>query len=115
MHLLADENFNNQILRGLARRVPNATIIRIQDTEITGKPDTTVLAWAVQHNYILLTYDVNTLRGYFYDRVNVGLPVPGVFLIHASKPIGEIIDALELILVASEESEWQGAIHYLPF
>jgi hypothetical protein len=73
------------------------------------------LEWAAQHDYIVLTHDVNTMRGYFYDRVNAGLPTSGLFLVHGTKPVGEVIDTLELILLASEEDEWSGKIRYLPF
>jgi hypothetical protein len=115
MRFLADENFNNDILRGLERRVPDVDVTRIQDTELAGAPDTRILEWAAQHNYIVLTHDVNTMRGYFYERVTTELPVPGLFLVHGTKPVGEVIDTLELILLASEEDEWQGEIRYLPF
>lgn len=114
MRFLADENFNNEILRGLQRRVADVEIIRIQDTALAGEPDTLILEWAAQHNYIVLTHDINTMRGYFYERVEAGLPVPGLFLIHGSKPIGDVIDSLELILLASKPEEWQGEIRYLP-
>jgi hypothetical protein len=114
MRFLADENFNNEIIRGLERRVPNVDITRIQDTELAGKPDTLILEWATRHDYIVLTHDVNTMQGYFYERINADLPVPGLFLVHGTKPVGEVIEALELILLASEEYEWQGEIRYLP-
>lgn len=115
MRFLADENFNNEILRGLERRVSDVDITRIQDTELAGKSDTLILEWAAQHDYIVLTHDVNTMRGYFYDRVNAELPTPGLFLVHGTKPVGEAIDTLELIVLASEEDEWAGEIRYLPF
>jgi hypothetical protein len=115
MRFLADENFNNEILRGLERRVPDVDITRIQDTELAGEPDTLILEWAAQHDYIVLTHGVNTMRGYFYDRVNAELPTPGLFLVHGTKSVGEVIDTLELILLASEEDEWSGEIRYLPF
>ena len=115
MRFLADENFNNEILRGVRRRVPDADITRIQDTELAGEPDTRILEWAAQYGYIVLTHDISTMRGYFYERVNVDLPVPGLFLIHGTKPVGEVIDTLVLILLASDESEWAGEIRYLPF
>lgn len=114
MRFLADENFNNEILRGLERRIPKVDIARVQDTELAGEPDTLVLEWAVQNDFIVLTHDVNTMRGYFYERVNAELPVPGLFLVHGTKPVGEVIEALELIVLASEENEWQGEIRYLP-
>jgi hypothetical protein len=115
IRLLADENFNDDILRGVRRRVPIADITRVQDTELATKPDPLILEWAVQHGFILLSHDVNTMRGYFYDRVKAGLPVPGLFLIRGTAPIGAVIETLELILLASDESEWQGEIRFLPF
>ena len=114
IHLLADENFNNEIIRGLKRRIPQADITRVQDTELAGQEDTIVLEWASQHNYIVLTHDVNTMRGYFYERIEAGLSVPGLFLVQANKPVGEIIDSLELIILASDATEWEGQIHFLP-
>lgn len=114
IRFLADENFNNEIIRGVKLRVPNAEITRIQDTTLAGEPDSFILEWAAQHNYIVLTHDVNTMRGYFYERVNANLPVPGLFLVHGLKPVGEVIDSLELILLASQEEEWQGKIRFLP-
>nr|WP_309745308.1 DUF5615 family PIN-like protein [Chamaesiphon sp. OTE_20_metabat_361] len=54
LKLLADENFDNTILRGLLRRQPDIDIIRVQDTEFYGANDPTVLAWAAQENRILL-------------------------------------------------------------
>lgn len=114
MRLLADENFNNLILRGLKQVVPDADITRVQDTEMAGKPDPLVLEWAEKHGFIILTHDIKTMRADYYARVRDGLPVPGVFLIHNTKPVGDVIDALELILLASDESEWMGEIRYVP-
>lgn len=114
MRFLADENFNNEILRGLRRRIPSVEIVRVQDTEMEGYPDQQLLDWAAKHDYLILSHDVNTMRGYFYDRVKAELPVPGLFLVHGSQPIGAVIDSLALIVSASESSEWEGAIHFLP-
>lgn len=114
MNFLADENFNNDILRGVWRRLPSASFTRVQDTEIAGADDPRVLEYAVEQGYLVLTHDVNTLRGFFYDRVTADLPVPGVLLVPKQTPIGRIIDDLELIILASELSEWNGKITYLP-
>lgn len=115
MRLLADENFNNEILRGLRRRIPDADLTRVQDTHLAGEPDLLILAWAAENNFIVVSHDVNTMRGKFYERMNAELPVPTLFLINATKPIGEIIDDLELILSASTYEEWEGQLWYLPF
>ena len=55
--LVADENFNNDILRGLLRRKPELDIVRIQDVGLSGASDPTVLEWAAEQNRVLLTHD----------------------------------------------------------
>jgi len=114
MKFLADENFNNDILRGIWRRIPDVRFTRVQDTEIAGADDPRVLEYAAEQGYIVLSHDVNTLRGYFYDRIIAEQPAPGLFLVHKQTPIGEVIDALELIILASDESDWQGQVTYVP-
>lgn len=87
----------------------------MQDTPIAGQDDVRLLEYAAERGYILLTHDVNTIRGYFYDRVAAGLPVPGVLLVHKQIPVRRVVDALELIILASNESDWSGRITYVPF
>ena len=44
--LASDENFNNDIVRGLLRRNPGLDIARIQDVGLSGADDPTILEWA---------------------------------------------------------------------
>ncbi len=44
--LAADENFNNDIVRGLRRRATDLDIVRIQDVGLAAADDPTVLEWA---------------------------------------------------------------------
>lgn len=115
MKFLADENFNNDILRGVWRRIPDASFTRVQDTEIAGADDPRVLEYAAEHEYIVLTHDVNTMRGYFYNRVKEKLSLPGLFTVHKHTPVGRVVDALEPIILASDESEWMAKATYIPF
>ncbi|GIL11326.1 MAG: hypothetical protein BroJett038_00460 [Chloroflexota bacterium] len=64
MRFAADENFNNDVLRGLRRLHPEIDVIRIQDSEVYGADDPTVLEWAAREGRILLTYDRNTMTKY---------------------------------------------------
>jgi hypothetical protein len=43
MKFLADENFDNTIIRGLERRQVDIEIVRVQDIGLSGKDDPTVL------------------------------------------------------------------------
>jgi predicted nuclease of predicted toxin-antitoxin system len=78
MKFLADENFNNDILRGVWRRIPDASFTRVQDTEIAGADDPRVLEYAAEQGYIILSHDVNTMRGYFYRSHYSGTTRAGV-------------------------------------
>jgi predicted nuclease of predicted toxin-antitoxin system len=64
MKLLADENLDNTIIRGLLRRNPIIDILRVQDVGLSGVDDPAVLAWAADDNRILLTHDVATITRY---------------------------------------------------
>ena len=79
LRLAVDENFNNDIVRGLLRRKPELDIVRIQDIGLSGADDSTVLKWAARENRVLLTHDVTTITRYAYERVQAGQHMPGVF------------------------------------
>lgn len=74
LRLAADENLNNDLLRGLLRRQPDLDIMRIQDAGLRGAADPDVLAWAASENRLLLTHDVTTITRYAYERVDPASP-----------------------------------------
>jgi len=43
LKLLADENFDNTIVRGFLRRRTNIDIVRVQDVGLSGEDDPTIL------------------------------------------------------------------------
>lgn len=43
VRLLADENFNNAVLKGLRAALPDLDVIRVQDTVMYQAPDPDVL------------------------------------------------------------------------
>jgi len=114
LRLAADENLNNDILRGLLRRRPDLDIIRAQDVGLSGADDSAVLAWAAGERRVLLTHDVTTLTVLAYARVLAGLPMPGVFEISRSVPVARAIEDILLLAEYSVEGEWEGQVHYLP-
>jgi hypothetical protein len=114
LRFAADENLNNDLVRGLLRRVPVLDIVRIQDTELSGADDPTVLAWTAREQRILLTHDVATITRYAYDRIRANQPMPGVFEISRQVAIRTVIEDLLLLAETSLENEWEGQILYLP-
>lgn len=114
MRFLADENFNNRILKGLRRDLPDIDIIRVQDTEIYQAPDTEVLTWAAENGCILLTHDVRTIPRFAYDRVKAGLPMPGVIKVPRNFPIGQAIEELAVLLGAGAPEDFDNQIKHIP-
>lgn len=113
LRFVADENFNNRIVRGLLRRKPDLDIVRIQDVGHSGAEDEAVLAWSAQEGRILLTHDTATLTRYAYERVQASLRMPGVFEVSDTIPIGTAIDDILLVAECSLPGEWEGQVHYL--
>ena len=112
---LADENFNNDILRGLRIREPRIGLVRVQDVGLKGQPDHEILEWAAGNNRIILTHDVSTFTKYAYERVERGERMPGVFEVNARSPIGIIVEDLRILALCSLTDEWEGQVRYLPF
>jgi hypothetical protein len=111
---LADENFNNDVVRGIFRQNPTIDLIRAQDVGLSSTPDPIILEWCAKEGRILLTHDVATMTRYAYERVVAELPMPGVIEITRQVPIGLVIEELLIIAECSEANEWEGQVSYLP-
>lgn len=46
LRLLADENFNDDIVRGLLLRQSDLDIVRVRDVGLAGADDPDILGWA---------------------------------------------------------------------
>ena len=114
VRFLADENFNNNILRGLLRRNPDCDVVRVQDVGLYGAPDPEILDWAAQEERILLTHDVATMTAHAAVRLRAGKPVAGVLEVRRSVPMKQVIEELLLIFECSAMSEWCAQIRYIP-
>jgi hypothetical protein len=64
LSLLADENLDANILRGVLRRFDGIDVVRVRDIVLTGGDDPTVLAWAAEQGRVLITHDVETVTRY---------------------------------------------------
>ncbi|MFN3761658.1 MAG: DUF5615 family PIN-like protein [Anaerolineae bacterium] len=114
LRLAADENFNNDIIRGLLRRRPDLDIVRIQDVGLSGADDPEILEWAAKEGRVLLTHDAATITRHAYERVQAGKRMPGVFEVSRKVPLGVAIEDILLIAECSLEGEWEGQVRYLP-
>ena len=111
---LADENFNNDILRALFRASRDLDIVRAQDVGLTGTGDEVLLAWAADQNRVLLTHDVSTITAHAYRRIMKGEPMPGVFEVSCRVSIRAAVEDIVLLSECSNPGEWEGQVRYLP-
>lgn len=114
LRFLADEDFNNRVLRGLLAQRPDLDIVRVQDTELSGTSDPVVLAWAAREGRILLTHDKSTMINHARSRIKAGAPMPGLCAFEKNTAIKKAIDHFLVMLGASLDGEWENQIRYVP-
>ncbi len=114
VRFLADEDFNNDLLRALGRRRPQVDVVRVQDVGLSGRPDPAVLAWAAEHGRVLLTHDVATLVAHAFARLGAGDAMAGVLVAPQAAPAVAVVDDLELIDAAGEPDDCASRVIFLP-
>ena len=114
LRLLADENFNGDIVRGLLLRQPDLDIVRAQNVGLAGGDDPDVLAWAAENNRIVLTHDRATMSDYAYERVAAGEEMAGVFILNDRFPVGRAIEEILLMVACTQQTEWIGRAVHVP-
>ena len=114
LRFLVDEDFDNNIVRGMLRRLPSLDSVRAQDVGLSGALDPRVLEWAAEEGRVLLTHDVSTMTAHAYARISSDLPMPGVFAVSQLAPIGQVIEDLLLLAECSLPGEWEGQVRYVP-
>ena len=111
---LADHDLNEHLVRGVVRREPAIEFIRARDIGMHERSDAEVLAYAAEHQMIVISHDVNTMPANAYTRIRAGTPVAGLLMVKQSDPVGMVIDDLILLWSASEADEWQNVVGFLP-
>jgi predicted nuclease of predicted toxin-antitoxin system len=115
LRLLADENVNQNLVRGVLRRRSQFDLVRAHVVGLSEATDPEILAWAAKEERVLLTHDVNTMTRFAIDRIKRGEPMAGVFIVHQeSGVLSTIIDDLLLLDECSDTLEWSAQILYLP-
>ena len=112
MRLLLDENFDNDLMRGLLARSPEFNIIRAQDV-IQGVSDSRVLQWAAEDERILLTHDMNSMPEHCQNRWDDGLSISGLIYVEQIIPIGHAIERILAILDDSDQIDWVDRVEYV--
>ena len=111
---LADENINAAIISGLLLRLPQLDITTVQAEGLAGAGDPEILAWAAQHDRLLLTHDKKTIPPFVYERLARGEPVAGVIEIADRASLNQVIEDILLIAQCSVPGEHRSMIVRVP-
>jgi hypothetical protein len=114
VRFLADADLNRAIVVGVLRREPCIDFLTAQAAGLRGMNDSQVLALAADHQRVLVSHDVGTMPAHFRKFRGAGKQNSGVFLIPQNLDVGTAIDELLLIWLASEASEWEDRLEWLP-
>lgn len=114
VRFLADADLNKAIVNGVLRREPSLDFLTAQAAGLRRMTDPEVLVLAAQQRRVLVSHDVGTMPAHLRVFRSAGKLSAGVFVVPQSLDIGTAIDELLLIWLASEASEWENRLEWLP-
>ncbi|NOT47924.1 MAG: DUF5615 family PIN-like protein [Acidobacteria bacterium] len=114
IRILLDQNFDQNIVRGLLDRLPDLDLVHTEHLGIKRFTDDKVLEFAANEGRIVFTHDSKTFPGFAYARIGSGERMCGVIVVPKRMSLKKAIDELELLLLCLADSEWEGAVLRLP-
>ena len=112
--LATDEDVTGSIITGLRLRLPNLDFVRVQEVGLGHTPDPDILEWAAANGRILVTQDASTMVGHAWDRVNRGLPMPGLIVRGSGVTVRQAIDELAVAACCGDPDDFKDKVIFLP-
>src|SRR5262245_32648094 len=112
---LADEDLRGSIVRATRRLSPTIEIATIVEQGGEAASDDEVLELAWQNRWLVVSHDVNTMKGTAENRLRERSGIHGLFLAPQRRAISSVAECLALVSEASTFEEWRDQIVYLPF
>jgi len=111
-----DENLAPIYQIQLRRKEPNLVVWAIGDpnTPLKGTLDPDILLWCEKYNFVLVTNNRSSMPVHLIDHLAQGQHISGIFQINPSMTVGETIEELVLVALASLDEEYSDQISYLP-
>ncbi|QEI43362.1 hypothetical protein BMF77_03982 [Dolichospermum sp. UHCC 0315A] len=113
---LIDENINPLYPKQIKLKEPDIVVQVIGETGIPqkGTLDPEILCWCEENNFVLVTNNRTSMPVHLADHMAVNRHIPGIFILNPNLSVGENIEELILVALASEDGEYQDRIVYLP-
>ena len=114
LRILLDQDFDHDIVRGLLQRLPDLDFIAALQLGLSRADDRRLLLRVAVERRILLTHDVRTMPGHYFGLLQKGETLEGAFIVPRRLKIGTVIDNLEILIVCSEQEDWENTLNRLP-
>ena len=114
VRFLADADLNKAILSGVLRREPSVDFLTAHAAGLRKMKDPEVLALAAGQGRVLVSHDVGTMPAHFRQFIADGKHCAGVFLVPQTLELRTVIEELLLVWLASEASDWENRLEWLP-
>jgi len=113
---LIDENVNPIYPNQIKLREPEIVIKIVGESDTPRKStlDPKILCWCEENNFVLVTNNRTSMPVHLSDHIAINRHIPGIFILNPNLSIGENIEELIIIALASEDNEYQDRIVYLP-
>lgn len=115
IRLLADHNFRRPILAAVHAAVPRIDLVETKQIGLQAAPDPQVLQWAADHDRVVLTHDRDTMPRFAIDRMNAGLPFPGLVVVGATAPHNWVVEDVVTLLLAGSLDDTRNQVLYFPY
>jgi hypothetical protein len=115
LRLLIDQDLDHVILRGLLLRIPALDVITAHQAGLSNASDPELLAWAVEHERVVITHDRRTMPYHASIRIAKSEKMAGIIIVSRQLAVSQVIDDLEIIVSCSNMAEWENVIKHLPF
>jgi Domain of unknown function (DUF5615) len=113
---LMDENVNPLLRREILRREPNLTVwqVGMLGAPAYGTLDPEILIWCEENDFILVTNNRKSMPVHLNNHLAEDRHLFGIFSLNENISVGETIDELILIALATSAEDYQDQIIYLP-
>jgi hypothetical protein len=116
LRYLLDEHVAHAIQSQLLRLDADIDVLAVGQpgAPAQGTDDSNILAWIEQTGYVFITGNRRTIPEHLQAHYQAGRSVPGIFFLRRQADLGQIIEQLYLLWVASESEEYENRLLYLP-
>ena len=113
---LLDENIDPTYKEQLLRQRSDLAVWAVGDLGAPprGTLDPAILCWCEDNDFVLVTNNRASMPVHLIDHIHSGRHVPGILTLNSDMSIGQTVDELILIAMASSDFEYQDIISYLP-